>query len=74
MKKKELIGIAYVSFFIMFWGTIGSLIDYAFLQTKIYIAGSLGQLCTFLITALFSTLLAIKLFPPFQKKIMPDKE
>tara|TARA_Y100001968_G_C19444190_1_gene764316 strand:+ start:3591 stop:3800 length:210 start_codon:yes stop_codon:yes gene_type:complete len=67
MNKKNLIGIAYVSAWVMIWGTIGSLIDFAFLQESIYVAGSTGQLLTFSISALLSIFIAIYLFPKIIK-------
>ncbi len=63
MTKKDLLGIAYVSIFVIIWGTIGSLIDFPLLKINLYEAGSLGQLTTFLITALGCSLLGVKLFP-----------
>tara|TARA_Y100001968_G_C19057242_1_gene572033 strand:+ start:20 stop:235 length:216 start_codon:yes stop_codon:yes gene_type:complete len=63
MTKQSLIGIGYVSAWIMIWGTIGSLVDFPLLQAKLYSAGSLGQLSTFSITALLSIFAAIYLFP-----------
>ena len=68
MSKKNLIGIAYVSAWVMIWGTIGSLIDFPLLQAQIYSAGSAGQLLTFAITALISLFIAIYLFPKIINK------
>ena len=61
--KKALIGFLYVSTWIIIWGTIGSLIDFPFLKADIYSAGSYGQVLTFSISGLFSTILGIFLFP-----------
>ena len=69
MKKKDFIGIAYVSLLIILWGTIGSLIDFIFLKSDVYIAGSIGQAITFSIIGFITTLLGIYLFPFFKEKI-----
>ena len=69
MNKKTLIGISYVSAWIIIWGTIGSLIDFYFLQ-NIYVPGSLGQFSTFIITGIISTLVAIYAFPIINKKFI----
>ena len=63
MAKKNLFGIAYVSSWVMIWGTFGSLVDLPFLNTKIYSAGSLGQAITFVVTALISVAVGVWLFP-----------
>ena len=63
LKKKEFIGIAYVSILIIAWGTFGSLIDFPLLQADIYKAGSLGQVLTFSITGFLFTYAGFKLFP-----------
>ena len=63
MNKKTVIGISYISFWIVIWGTIGSLIDFYLLQSIVYIPGSLGQFSTFSITAAISIVLAVILFP-----------
>ncbi len=67
MNKKTLIGISYVSAWIMIWGTIGSFIDFYFLQNT-YLPGSLGQFLTFIITAIISSIAAIYIFPLINKK------
>ena len=68
MNKKTLVGISYVSAWIMIWGTIGSFIDFYFLQNT-YLPGSSGQFSTFIITALLSTIIAIYIFPKINKFI-----
>ena len=45
MNKKTLVGVSYVSAWIIVWGTVGSLIDFLFLQNT-YLPGSLGQFST----------------------------
>ena len=69
MDKKTLVGISYVSTWIIIWGTIGSLIDFYFLQST-YLPGSLGQLLTFIITAIISSIAAIYLFPKINNKFI----
>tara|TARA_Y100001968_G_C19333146_1_gene705374 strand:+ start:635 stop:853 length:219 start_codon:yes stop_codon:yes gene_type:complete len=63
MEKKNLIGILYVSVWVIIWGTIGSLIDFPLLQANLYKAGSLGQLTTFTLSGLVCTIISIYLFP-----------
>ena len=69
MNKKTLVGISYVSAWIIIWGTIGSLIDFYFLQNT-YTPGSLGQFLTFIISAIASTIIATYLFPIINKKFI----
>ena len=69
MNKTTLVGISYVSAWIIIWGTIGSLIDFYFLQTT-YLPGSLGQYSTFIITGIISTIAAIYIFPIINKKFI----
>ena len=68
MNKQTLVGISYVSAWVIIWGTIGSLIDFYFLQAT-YLPGSIGQFLTFIITALVSSIAAIYIFPTVNKKI-----
>ena len=67
MNKKTLVGISYVSAWVIIWGTIGSLIDFYFLQNT-YLPGSLGQYLTLIITAIISSITAIYGFPIITKK------
>ena len=69
MNKKTLVGISHVSAWIIIWGTIGSLIDFYFLQNT-YLPGSLGQFSTFIITALLSSIIAIYIFPTINNKFI----
>ena len=69
MNKQTIVGISYVSAWIIIWGTIGSLIDFYFLQNT-YLPGSFGQFSTFIITAIFSSIGAIYLFPIINKKFI----
>ena len=70
MNKKTLVGISYVSTWIIIWGTLGSLIDFYFLQNT-YTPGSVGQFLTFIITAIVSIIIAIYSFPLINKKFLP---
>ncbi len=63
MTKKDWFGIGYVSIWVVLWGSIASLIDYPLLQTEIYSIGSLGQVATFLISAIVSGIIGKWLFP-----------
>ena len=69
MNKNTVIGISYVSAWIIIWGTIGSLIDFYFLQ-ETYLPGSLGQFSTFIITALLSSIIAVYIFPTINNKFI----
>ena len=69
MNKKTLIGISYVSAWIMIWGTIGSFIDFYFLRNT-YLPGSSGQFLTFIITAIISSIVAVIIFPIINKKLI----
>ena len=69
MSKKTLVGISYVSAWIIIWGTIGSLIDFYFLQHT-YAPGSLGQFLTFIITAIISLIAATYIFPIINKNFI----
>ena len=69
MNKKTLFGVSYVSAWVIIWGTIGSIIDFYFLQNT-YLPGSLGQFSTFIITALLSSIIAIYIFPTINDKFI----
>ena len=69
MNKNTLVGISYVSAWIIIWGTVGSLIDFYFLQNT-YLPGSLGQFLTFIITAIISSIIAIYIFPTINNKFI----
>ncbi len=69
MNKKTLVGISYVSCWVIIWGTIGSLIDFYFLQNT-YLPGSLGQFATFIVTAFLSSIIAIYIFPTINNKFI----
>ena len=65
--KKSLFGIAYVSVWVIIWGTVGSLIDLPFLNAEIYSAGSIGQISTFVITAFISLAFGTWLYPKISR-------
>jgi len=69
MNKKTVIGVSYVSAWVIIWGTIGSLIDFYFLQNT-YLPGSIGQFSTFIITAAISSIMAIYIFPTINNKFI----
>ena len=63
MTRNDWFGIVYVSVLVMIWGTVGSLVDLPFLNSKVYLAGSLGQVTTFVVTALLTTILGVWIYP-----------
>ena len=69
MNKKTLVGVSYVSAWVIIWGTIGSIIDFYFLQNT-YLPGSIGQFSTFIITAFVSSVIAIYIFPTINNKFI----
>ena len=69
MNKKTIVGVSYVSAWIIIWGTIGSLIDFYFLQHT-YLPGSSGQFLTFIITAFISSIIATYMFPTINNKFI----
>ena len=69
MNKKTLVGVSYVSAWVIIWGRVGSIIDFYFLQNT-YLPGSLGQFLTFIITAAISSIAAIYMFPTINNKFI----
>ena len=69
MNKKTLVGVSYVSAWVIIWGTVGSIIDFYFLQNT-YLPGSSGQFLTFIITAAISSIAAIYMFPTINNKFI----
>ena len=61
--QNKLKGIAYVSVWVIIWGTLGSLIDFPLLQNEVYEASSIGQYITFSLTAIISIVISIILYP-----------
>jgi hypothetical protein len=60
-------GIAYVSVWVMLWGTAASLADFVLLERGAYIAGTPGQVITFASYGAASVVLAIRLSGRFLK-------
>jgi TM2 domain-containing membrane protein YozV len=60
-------GIAYVSVWVMLWGTAASLADFVLLERGAYIAGTPGQVITFASYGAASVVLAIRLAGRFLK-------
>ena len=58
-------GIAYVSVWVLLWGTAASLADFVLLQRQVYGAGSLGQGVTFGAYGLAAVVLAVRLASRF---------
>tara|TARA_Y100001968_G_scaffold146442_1_gene133918 strand:+ start:28 stop:249 length:222 start_codon:yes stop_codon:yes gene_type:complete len=73
MKKKDLAAIVYVSILIIIWGSVGSLIDYAFLVSNSYKAGSIGQVLTFSVTGFIFSWVGIKIFPFTMNRVLPEE-
>ena len=69
MNKQTLVGVSYVSAWVIIWGTIGSIIDFYFLQNT-YLPGSIGQFTTFIVTAILSSIFAIYIFPTINNKFI----
>ena len=63
MTRKDWFGIAYVSIWVIVWGSLGSIIDLPLLNSKVYEAGTLGQFATFTATAFMSIAIAIFIYP-----------
>lgn len=60
-------GIAYVSVWVMLWGTAASLADFVLLQRDAYATGSSGQLITFASYGAACVVLAVRLANRFLK-------
>jgi hypothetical protein len=58
---RTLKGVAYVSVWVLFWGTAASLADFVLLQREAYTTGSAGQLITFASYGLATVVLAVRL-------------
>lgn len=58
-------GVAYVSVWVLIWGTIASLADYVLLERAAYEAGSSGQAITFLSYGMAAAVLAVRLSSRF---------
>ena len=65
--EKTLKGIAYVSVWVLLWGTAASLADTVLLEREAYAPGSAGQVITFFSYGAASVVLAIRLAGRFLK-------
>ena len=54
-------GVAYVSIWVVCWGTISSLADWLLLQAEVYTSSSFGQAATFIGYGAACTVLAVRL-------------
>ncbi|MEB3168905.1 MAG: hypothetical protein VKK97_09260 [Synechococcaceae cyanobacterium] len=54
-------GVAYVSVWVVLWGTVASLADFVLLQRGAYEAGTAGQAITFSSYGLAAVVLAVRL-------------
>lgn len=54
-------GIAYVSVWVLLWGTAASIADFVLLEREAYAAGSAGQVVTFTSYGVACVVLAVKL-------------
>lgn len=54
-------GIAYVSVWVLLWGTAASIADFVLLEREAYAAGSSGQAITFASYGVASVVLAVRL-------------
>ena len=68
MKKNVFYGIMYVSVLVIIWGTIGSLIDFEFLEQDIYDVGSIGQISTFAITSIITAIFGKTFYSNFSSR------
>jgi hypothetical protein len=60
-------GIAYVSVWVMLWGTAASLADFVLLERGAYAAGTAGQAITFASYGIAAVVLAVRLSGRFLK-------
>jgi hypothetical protein len=60
-------GVAYVSVWVMLWGTAASLADFVLLQRDVYAGGSSGQAITFAVYGIAAAVLAVRLAARFLK-------
>jgi hypothetical protein len=65
---RTLRGIAYVSVWVLFWGTAASLADVVLLEREAYTAGSAGQAITFASYGVATVVLAVRLAGRFLKQ------
>ena len=63
--ERTLKGIAYVSVWVILWGTVASVMDYVLLERELYGTGSFGQATTLVAYGLASLVLAWRFAPRF---------
>lgn len=63
--ERTLKGVAYVSVWVLIWGTVASLIDFVLLEREIYATASAGQAVTFVGYGLATVVLAWRYAPRF---------
>ena len=68
---RTLRGAAYVSVWVLFWGTASSLADFVLLEREAYTAGSDGQAITFASYGVASLVLAVRPAGRFLKNEKP---
>jgi hypothetical protein len=61
-------GVAYVSVWVVLWGTVASLADLVLLERGIYAAGTAGQAVTFTAYGIAAVVLAVRLSGRFLKR------
>ena len=72
MTKKQFFGILYVSIWVIIWGSVGSLIDLPLLNAGVYFPGSIGQVSTFVLSAIVSFAIAVVLFSKASDLVLSD--
>lgn len=70
--ERTLKGVAYVSVWVLLWGTAASLADFVLLERGAYAGGSSGQLITFSSYGVACVLLAVRLAGRFLREQDPD--
>jgi hypothetical protein len=68
---RTLRGVAYVSVWVVFWGTAASLADFVLLEREAYTANSTGQAITFVSYGIATMVLAVRLAGRFLKNEQP---
>ena len=58
---RTLKGVAYVSVWVLFWGTAASVADFVLLERGVYAGGSAGQAITFASYGVATVVLAVRL-------------
>jgi hypothetical protein len=67
---RTLRGVAYVSVWVLFWGTAASLADFVLLERGAYTAGTAGQVITFASYGVAAVVLAVR----FAGRFLKDQE